>query len=249
MMLRGPVHDLGRDLLATVRGQAVHRDGLGPGRLEERRVDTEALECVASFLGLRLLAHRRPCIGVDDVGAANRLERVGGEVQPAAELRGKRPGPFHDRGVRGVARWMGEADLHPEHRTEQRQRVVDVVAVADEREDDALEPPEPLADREEVGQRLARMLAERQAVDDRDRGLLRELDDDSMWPGPGHDRIDEPLEVAGDVVDALAGAHDRVLGQVDRVPAELVHARLERHAGPEAGLLEEHRERPPDERR
>ena len=93
------------------------------------------------------------------------------------------------------------------------------------------------------------MLAERQAVDHRDRRLRGELDDDRVRPGPGDDRVDEPLEVAGDVVDALAGAHDRVLGQVDRVPAELVHARLERHARPEARLLEEHRERPPDERR
>ena len=39
-------------------------------------------------------------------------------------------------------------------------------------------------------------------------GLRGELDDDLVGPGPGHDRVDEPLEVAGDVVDALAGAHD-----------------------------------------
>ena len=32
---------------------------------------------------------------------------------------------------------MGEADLHAERRAEQRERVVDVVAVADEREHDA----------------------------------------------------------------------------------------------------------------
>ena len=127
--------------------------------------------------------------------------------------------------------------------------MVDVVAVADEREHDATQVAEALADREDVGERLARMLAERQAVDDRDRGLGGQLDHDLVRPGPGHDRVDEPLEVAGDVAYALAGAHDDVLGQVDRVAAELVHPGLERHPGPEAGLLEEHRERPAGERR
>jgi hypothetical protein len=93
------------------------------------------------------------------------------------------------------------------------------------------------------------MLAKGQAVDHRDRRLGRELDDDLMRTGPGDDRVDEPLEVVGNVADALAGAHDDVLGQVDRVPAELVHPGLERDTRPEARLLEEHRQRPADERR
>ena len=137
----------------------------------------------------------------------------------------------------------------PEHRAEQGERVVDVVAVADEREDEAVGAAEALAEREQVGERLARVLAERQAVDHRDRRLGGELDDDLVGAGPGDDRVDEPLEVAGDVADALAGAHDDVLGQVDRVAAELVHPGLERHARPQARLLEEHRQRPPGERR
>jgi hypothetical protein len=144
---------------------------------------------------------------------------------------------------------MGEPDLHPQRRTEQGERVIDVVAVADERDDEAREPPEPLSHREHVGERLAGMLAERQAVDHGDVGLRGELLDDRVRAGPGDDRVDEPLEVAGDVVDGLAGAHDRVLSQVGRVPAELVHTRLERDACPKARLLEEQRERPPDERR
>ena len=93
------------------------------------------------------------------------------------------------------------------------------------------------------------MPAERQPIDHRDRRLLGELGDDRVRSRPSDDRVDEPLEVAGDVVDALPGAHDRVLGQVDGVPAELVHARLECHPGAEAGLLEQQRERSPDERR
>ena len=103
--------------------------------------------------------------------------------------------------------------------------MVDVVAVADERQDDALEPPEPLLDREHVGERLAGVLAEGQAVDHRDRRLGGELDDDLVGPVRTTIAVDEPLEVPGHVADALAGAQDHVLGQVDRVAAELDHAR------------------------
>ena len=144
---------------------------------------------------------------------------------------------------------MGEPDLHSEHAPEHRERVIDVVAVADEREDAAPDVPEPLAHREEIGEGLARVLAQRQAVDHRDRRLGCQLDDDLVRPGPGDDRVDEPLEVPGDVPHALAGAHDDVFGEVHRLPAKLVHAGLERHACPEAGLLEQHREGPPRERR
>ena len=156
-------------------------------------------------------------------------------------------GALDDGGMRAIAERVGQADLHPEGSAEERQRVVDVVAVTDEREHEPVEPPESFAEGEDVGERLAGMLAERQAVDDRDRGLGGELDDDGMRSGPGHDGIDEPLEVEGDVPNALAGAHDDVLGEIDRMSAELVHAGLERHAGAEAGALEEHRERPPGE--
>ena len=40
-------------------------------------------------------------------------------------------------------------------------------------------------------------------------------------------RVDEALEVAGHVADALARAEDHVAGEVDRVAAELGHAGLE----------------------
>ncbi len=127
--------------------------------------------------------------------------------------------------------------------------MVDVVAVPDERQHETIEPAEALLEREHVGQRLARMLPKRQPVDDRDRRLGRELDDDGVRPGPCHDRVDEPLEVPGHVAGTLARAHDDVLGQVDRVAAELVHSRFERDAGPQARALEEHRDRPPGQRR
>ena len=171
------------------------------------------------------------------------------EHEPSAAGRGEAPGLRHDPVLGLVAVGMGEADLHAHRRAQQRERVVDVVAVPDERERQPAQLAEPLVEREQVGQRLARMLAQRQAVDHRHARLRRQLDHDLVRPGPGHDRVDEPLEVLRDVAHRLPGAHDDILGQVDRRPAELRHPRLERHARPQAGLLEQHRERPATERR
>ncbi len=127
--------------------------------------------------------------------------------------------------------------------------MVDVVPVANEREHEPVELPEPLPQGEHVGESLAWVLPQCQPVDDRNRRLGSELDDDGMRSRPGHDRVDEPLEIAGNVTRALPGAHDDVLGQVDRMPAELVHPRFERDTGTQARPLEEHRERAPGERR
>ena len=181
--------------------------------------------------------------------ASHDLARVRPEDQAAARLGGQGRREVDDPLVGAVAGRVGEADLHPQRGAGERERVEDVVAVADEREDDALEPAEPLLDREEVGQRLARMLAQREAVDHRDVCLGRQLHDHLVRTRPDDDAVHEPLEVVGDVADALARAEDHVVGEVDGVPAELGHARLEGHPRAQARLLEEHREGPPGERR
>ena len=56
---------------------------------------------------------------------------------------------------------MREAHLETKRGSEEREGVVDVVAVPDEGEDESVEPPEPLAEREHVRQRLAGMLPDR----------------------------------------------------------------------------------------
>ena len=138
---------------------------------------------------------------------------------------------------------MGEPHLHPEGSADERKRVVDVVAVTDERDDGALEAAEVLADREDVGKGLTRVLAQGQPVDNGDRCLGRELQDDLVRTGARHDRVDESFEVTGDVAHGLTCTHDGVLREVDGRAAELGHPGLERHAGSQARLLEQHRQR------
>ena len=168
-----PVHDLGRDLLAAMGRQAVHRQCVGPRGIEHGVVHLVAAEGVAALLRLGLLAHRGPGVGVDDVGAADHRVWIGPEGEPPAGGLGQLRRASHDALVGAVAVGVGEADLHAHGRADERERVVDVVAVADEREDHPLEAGQALLDREQVGQRLAGMLAQGQAVDHRDRRPAR----------------------------------------------------------------------------
>ena len=118
------------------------------------------------MLGLVLLAHRRPHVGVDGVGA-RAPRRTGSATSSiaAAEV----AGPVDDVVVELVARRATRpTSSTPDERGAERERRGDVVAVADVRDAPALEVAEVLAQREEVGERLARVRAVGQQVDDRD---------------------------------------------------------------------------------
>ena len=242
------VHHVGRDLLAAMGREAVHHERLGRDR-EQVPVHLERGEGVTALFRLGLVAHRRPRVGIDDGGPLDRLARVAGEGEAPAggrcDLRRSRDDPL----VRAVPDRVREADLHAEGGTHQRQRMVDVVAVADEGEHGPPQVSEPLVEGEQVRQGLAGVLADGQPVDHRDRGPGGQLRHDLVGTGPGHDAVDEALEVARHVADGLPPAEDDALGEVDRMAAELGHPGLERDPCPEARLLEQHRERAPLQRR
>jgi hypothetical protein len=86
----------------------------------------------------------------------------------------------------------------------------DIVAVADERERLAGERPELLAQRQHVGQRLARMLLVGQRIDDvKARSGGREPGQ-PILAERAHDQAREPaLEVARDVFERLAALEHR----------------------------------------
>src|SRR5207302_4654389 len=65
----GAVDDLGVDLLAAVRRQAVHGDGARGGIGHDGRADGEAPEPPEPLLELSLLPDADPDVGVEDVGS------------------------------------------------------------------------------------------------------------------------------------------------------------------------------------
>ena len=121
----------------------------------------------------------------------------------------------------------------------------DVVAIADIRDRDAVKVgPFALADREDVGETLARMGEIGEAVDHRHRAVPRELLDRFVRVHPQHYRIGHSARDASDVRDALAAAEaDLGRRQIDTVAAELRDADVERKACAQARLFEDEGDR------
>src|SRR3972149_6603515 len=81
-------------------------------------------------------------------------------------------------------------------------------------------------------------------------GRRGELLDDRVAERARNDAVDPAAEVGRHVADRFALAEPDIgRGQVDGGPAELGHPRLERDPGAQRRLLEDHRQRPTDERR
>src|SRR5205809_838652 len=68
--LRAVEHGV-RDLLAAMGGEAVHDERARAGERDDALVHLIGAESAAAGLRLGLLAHARPHVGVDDVGAAH----------------------------------------------------------------------------------------------------------------------------------------------------------------------------------
>ena len=99
-------------------------------------------EVGAAALGLGLVAHADPDVGVDRVGAGDGGARVVGQLRPVPLLE-------------LVAGGRGDDELDPGQLAGDRQRAGDVVAVADVGEAQPVEVAAALAQGQQVGERLA----------------------------------------------------------------------------------------------
>src|SRR3972149_4204633 len=70
------LHHLVRDLLPAVGGKAVHDDRVPVRDRQQAVVDPESAESPEPPLPLLLLSHARPDVGVENVRAPGRIERV-----------------------------------------------------------------------------------------------------------------------------------------------------------------------------
>ena len=156
---------------------------------------------VAQTPALLLLPHAGPHVGVEDVGAARRLARVGGELDGAAGLARDLD---HSR-VGLVALRRGRDELHPELRGAPPSALADVVAVADP--GDGSPPAGPAAPGWSSRRRAPGTGARvGETVDHRDRGVARQLLDVGMIEGADHDAVEVAREHARGVPDRLAPA-------------------------------------------
>ena len=156
---------------------------------------------------LVLLAHRRPHVGVERVGARGRLHGIRRHLDVAAE-------PGHAGQVVGVGLVpLGRRRAEPDagHRRGQRQRPPHVVGVADVGHGAALHVPEHLAQRQQVGQGLAGMGPVRQQVHHRHR---RREPPSSSSRRPGRRRVEGARHAhQRGVVEHPRAQHGVVAGQ------------------------------------
>ena len=137
-------------------------------------------------------------------------------------------------------RRRGNNHVHPGDSAKAQQRAGHVVAVPDVGEPQALESPEALAQRDQVGERLAGVVLAREHVDDRDRRVLRQCVDRFLVGGAGGDRVDHAREHQRGVTWRLAPRELQLaLAQHQRVAAQLVDPGLERDPRACGGQVEQ----------
>ena len=218
-------HVLG-DLLARMRGQAVQHDGVVARLRQQVGVDAVGREQLAAAVGVVLVAHAHPDVGVDGVRAPHRL------------------GGLHARrlGQRELRR-RGHGHLHAGDPSGDQERAGHVVAVAHVGELQPLERSEALEQGHQVRERLAGVVLLGEHVDHGDRGVLRELGHGLVRARPDADGVDHPRQHERHVARRLAARHlELALAQDQRMPAQLVDARLEGHARAGGRLVEHERD-------
>ena len=233
---------VGRHFLAAMGGQAMHEQRARLGQRHQLVVDLVGHEDAPPDFGLGLLAHRRPRVGVDRIGAGHGIGGVGEEAQPRAVPRHRRR-LLHDRVRQLIRLGAGHVHVNAEHRRRVDQRRRHVVAVADVGDRPPAQRSDVLLQRQEVGDRLAGVLLIGERVDHvQPRRRRREFLEHLLGEGADDHRIDPALEIARDVGHRLAPAERDVRLQRDQVPAELADRDLEGRARAQRRLVEEHRD-------
>ena len=228
-----PVEHVGGDLLAGVRGQAVEDDRVGVGVREELLVQGVRREVFEALRALVLLAHARPRVGHEHLRPGRRLAGVAHDLETS----------------RLVAGGRRAHELDAEQPARGRERDADVRPVADPRDADAVEAAEALPDRQQVGERLERVLVVRQSVDDRYRRGRGELVDLRLRARADGEAVEVAREHARGVTDRLAAGELQLgRGEVHDRAAQLRHRDRQRDARAGRVPAEEQAERQPFQR-
>jgi endonuclease/exonuclease/phosphatase family metal-dependent hydrolase len=202
------------------------------GEREQVVVEPVGGEGGTAALGLALVAHADPDVGVEGVGAGGGVARVVGQLGAMSVLLGEL-----------VAVGGGDNHFDVGEVAGDRQRAGDVVAVAHVGDAQSGEVAEALAQSEQVRQSLAGMVARRERVYDRDLRPLGQLLDVLVGAGANRDRIDVAGEDARGVAARLAARELQfVAAQDDRRPPQLGDGDLEGDAGAGRGAFEDERD-------
>ena len=215
------------DFLAAMRGQTMHDQRVRLRQFHEILVDPIRSELRFAPGFFAFLAHGDPDVGVKHVGAPGGFL----QVRIADDIAADALQPFR---ARLVLLWRRQTQLevqlrrreHPGARRVRR-------AVADERDDLALNAPAFFLERENVRQDLAGMLFVSQRIDRRQAGELGELLDVRLGESADDRAVDHAGQDPRRVLDELAAPELNIVRvQENRFASQLAHTDFERDACP-----------------
>ncbi len=243
------VEHVGGHLFAAMGRQAVHEQRMGRGSGHQGGVDLVLGKNLFPPGRFLLAAHRRPDVRVDRIDAGDGLRWAGERADLRAVARPSHGVVDHAVGQLEAAR-RGDVERDATHHRGMCQRRGDVVPVADIGDAAATQRSPLLAQRQHVGQRLARMLLVAERVDDvQPRGRGGHHRNVLMRVRAHDEAMDPALEIAGDIVQRLARAVREFGRDVQGLGAQLLDGDLERRSRSQRRLLEQQRHVPAGQRR
>ena len=202
-------------------------------------IDGEPLERLLAGRLVVLLAHRDPRVGVHGVRPLDHDRRA---IRHGDAATAEQQQPIQLGVIGPVAERARQVDLGAEQQAGLGEGAGDVVVVADPRHDPAVERPQHLLHGQGVGERLERVRAVGEHVDDGHGGDGNHPLEQLVGEHPGGDDGVVALEDPHDVLERLAHVDaDLLATRVDRVSTELDDGHLHRLAGAVGRLLEDQR--------
>src|SRR5271156_6270443 len=243
------IHDGFADFRAAMRRKTVHEDCVGRGMGEERVVNLIAGKRGIARGGFVFLAHAGPRVGVNCLRAGGSLGGRAQDFNFAARFAHHALGFGHDVWIRLVSRRRRDANVSSGARADAEQRVASVIAIADVCDFQAAQISEAFFEREEISERLARMIAIGKRVDHRNSGVGGQLIERFLLEDARDDAGDPAFQAFRDVRNgfALAQMRDGVIKKYGRT-AQACDTDFESDAGAQRRLFEDQREEAAGER-
>src|SRR5207253_8291160 len=141
--------------------------------------------------------------------------------------------------VRLIACRTSYRDAHSLKCPAEKQRVADVVPIADISELQSFQFPLRLLNSEKIGHDLCRMLKVAQRVDNGHTRILRQLHHSVVRVDSGNNPVEISAQNPRSILHRLSSAKLKLIGrEVDRVPTKSTGSNLETRPGPGRRLLE-----------
>ena len=173
----------------------MHENGVRSSLCKERRIHLVACECCFACGQFFFLTHAGPHVRINRLRARHCfLRRITNFNLAACFARGALRFRYHNR-IRIVTWGRGDAKVRAGASPDAQERMADIIPVANVSDLQSAQAAEPLLESEEIGQRLAGMVAVRERVNHRDACVFSESINRFLREGTRDDSLNPALEI------------------------------------------------------